>query len=57
MDCDLSNSHTKDTTFKEVSLKNCKLLGVLFNDCNQLLLSVSFDKCQLNFLFFIKKIN
>lgn len=52
VDCDLSNSKTSDTTFKDVIFKNCKLLGVLFNDCNQLLMSITFDNCQLNFASF-----
>ena len=52
IDCDLSNSKTSDTTYKDVIFKNCKLLGVLFNDCNQLLMSITFDKCQLNFASF-----
>ena len=54
IDCDLSNSKTSDTTFKDVAFENCKLLGVLFNDCNQLLMSMSFNNCQLNFASFYK---
>lgn len=53
-DCDLSNSKTKGVIFKDSSFKNCKLLGVLFNHCDQLLLSINFEHCQLDFASFYK---
>jgi uncharacterized protein YjbI with pentapeptide repeats len=40
------------TTFREVKFKNCKLLGLHFDDCNDFLISFDFEACLLNFSIF-----
>lgn len=50
--CDFSNAKIAHTAFKEVKFINCKLIGLHFENCNQLLLSLDFDNCQLNFSSF-----
>jgi uncharacterized protein YjbI with pentapeptide repeats len=37
-----------------VRFKDCKLLGVHFEQCNEFLLSVSFDTCLLNLASFFR---
>lgn len=39
-------------SFKDVKFKNCKMLGLHFNSCNNIIFSVSFDSCSLNFSSF-----
>lgn len=50
--CDLSNSKLKETSFKDVRFHDCKLLGLLFNSCSELLLSFTFINCQMNLTSF-----
>ncbi|MBL7559806.1 pentapeptide repeat-containing protein [Olleya sp. YSTF-M6] len=52
IDCNLSNCKTSDTTLNNVKFINCKLLGMLFNDCNQLIMAINFENCQLDFASF-----
>jgi fluoroquinolone resistance protein len=52
--CDLSNTKLVQTTFREVWFRNCKMLGLHFDDCNDFLLSFSFEGCQLNMSVFYK---
>lgn len=40
--CDLSMVHVAKTSCQEVVFKNCKMLGLRFDMCNNLLLSFSF---------------
>lgn len=53
-DCNLSMINLSKTSLKTVSFKNCKLLGIHFDTCNEFLLSVSFHHCTLNFSSFYK---
>ncbi len=59
--CDLSNAKLKGTAFKTVRFRECKLLGLHFDDCNPFLLALSFEDCVLNFAVFyqvkLKKTN
>lgn len=52
--CNLSNSSTKHTSFQEVRFKECKVIGVKFNQCNDFLLALNFNNCQLNLSSFYK---
>ena len=52
--CDLSMSKINNTAFREVHFKNCKLLGLRFDECNQFLLAFRFTGCVLNFASFYK---
>jgi fluoroquinolone resistance protein len=52
--CDLSLVKTCKTSFKGVRFRDCELLGVHFEKCNEFLFSVSFKKCILNMASFHK---
>ena len=52
--CDLSMANLKDTALRSVKFKQCKLLGLRFDDCNEFLISFEFDTCVLNFSSFYK---
>ena len=47
--CDLSNAQLGNTAFREVNFKECKMLGLHFEHCNDLIFSVHFNDCQLDF--------
>jgi uncharacterized protein YjbI with pentapeptide repeats len=53
-DCNLSNVRLAETGLKTVSFKGCKLLGLIFSDCNEFLFAVSFENCQLNLSSFFR---
>ena len=53
-DCNLSNVKLANTAFKEVDFIACKMMGLIFHDCNPFLLSFGFNKCQLNYSSFYK---
>ncbi len=50
--CDISNAIIKSTIFREIIFKDCKLLGLHFNECDDFLLSFEFNNCTLNFSSF-----
>ena len=52
--CDLSLAKLVNTTFGDVEFMNCKLLGLRFDTCNKMSLSLSFINCNLNFSSFFK---
>jgi len=52
--CNLSNTKLKNTTLNDVRFTNCKLLGLIFSDINDLILSLDFKDCLLNFSSFYK---
>jgi uncharacterized protein YjbI with pentapeptide repeats len=41
-----------NTVMNNVLFVECKLLGLHFEDCNKVLLAISFKKCHLNLSFF-----
>lgn len=47
-DCDLSNATLNNTALREVHFKNCKLLGLFFEQCNPFGLELSFEHCVLD---------
>lgn len=53
IDCDLTNTNIKHTIFKETVFKGSKLVGLHFEDCDDLLLSVQFFSCNLTLASFI----
>ncbi len=59
--CNLSLSKFAKTAFRDVQFKNCKMLGIRFDTCDDFILSFSFDNCQLDHSSFykmkLKKIN
>jgi uncharacterized protein YjbI with pentapeptide repeats len=42
------------TVFQDIKFKDCKLIGLHFENCNDFLLSFSFENCQLNYCSFFK---
>ncbi|MCW5912885.1 MAG: pentapeptide repeat-containing protein [Cyclobacteriaceae bacterium] len=53
-ECDLSMAKIRNAAFKTVSFKGCKMLGLRFDECVTMLLSFSFENCQLDFSSFFK---
>ncbi len=47
-DCNLSLALLHGTAFRNVVFKECKMLGLQFENCNDFGLSFSFENCQLN---------
>ena len=46
--CDLSNVKMLKSSFQETIFKECKMLGLHFENCDQLGMTVRFEKCQLD---------
>jgi len=49
--CDFSMAKLSNVRFMDVRFINCKLLGLHFDDCNDFIMSVYFEKCTLRLLF------
>lgn len=47
-DCNLSLVLLHGTVLREVKFKDCKMLGIQFENCNEFGLSFSFENCQVN---------
>lgn len=54
LNCELSNVKLNSTVFRDVKFTKCKLMGVQFSNCNELLLSMELDGSQLNLASFYK---
>jgi fluoroquinolone resistance protein len=52
--CNLSLAKINKTSFQVIQFKDCKMLGLRFDTCNEFGLSMSFDGCQLNHSSFYK---
>lgn len=52
--CNLSMPKTNNTAFRKILFKDCKLLGVHFENCNSFLLELTFENCLLNLSSFYK---
>jgi fluoroquinolone resistance protein len=52
--CNLSLVKLNNTSLREVKFKKCKLLGLHFEDCNNLLITIDFEDCILNISSFFK---
>lgn len=46
--CNLSLAKLGQAAFKDVTFAECKLLGLHFENCNQFLFAIDFDRCTLN---------
>ncbi|MDP4292010.1 MAG: pentapeptide repeat-containing protein [Bacteroidota bacterium] len=55
VDCNLSMIKLDATALRNVSFKNCKLIGVDFSNCKDFLFCVSFENCILDYVYFFKK--
>ena len=52
--CNLSTATITKTGLKNVKFKDCKLLGLHFENCDQFLFEVDFENCFLNLSSFYK---
>jgi uncharacterized protein YjbI with pentapeptide repeats len=52
--CNISLVKTRMTSFQDTVFKNCKMLGLHFEDCNEFSLSFQFDGCILDHSSFYK---
>jgi fluoroquinolone resistance protein len=48
VDCNFSLAILNGTAFRNITFKDCKMLGLQLEKCNQFGLAFSFDHCQLN---------
>ena len=53
-DCELSMIEIDKTAFRNINFKTSKLFGIQFENVNDLMLSMNFNNCQLNFSSFNK---
>ncbi|MFY0688183.1 MAG: pentapeptide repeat-containing protein [Cyclobacteriaceae bacterium] len=53
--CDLSNVKSYNTAWQDVRFRNCKMMGIQFDESNALLMELSFDQCQLDYSSFYKR--
>ena len=53
--CNLSTVNLHKTALRDIAFKDCKLLGLRFDICNEMSFSVSFDHCIVNFSSFFKR--
>ncbi len=53
--CDLSMANIRDTALRTVRFRDCKMLGLQFNACNDFGLSLAFQECILNHATFYRK--
>lgn len=47
-ECNFSNVKLYDVVFNDVKFSQSKMIGMRFESCNQLILSLYFDDCKLN---------
>ena len=52
--CDFSNARLVATSLNDVRFVRCKLMGVHFEQCNTLLMTVGFDECMMQFASFLR---
>jgi uncharacterized protein YjbI with pentapeptide repeats len=46
--CNMSMAKLTKTVLRDIRFRNCKMLGLHFDNCNELGMSVYFDNCNLN---------
>ncbi|UJH68733.1 pentapeptide repeat-containing protein [Allomuricauda sp. SCSIO 65647] len=52
VNCDLTNVNIANTQFNDVVFEACKLMGIHFETCDPLLLTLQFKKCNLSLASF-----
>jgi fluoroquinolone resistance protein len=50
--CNLSNAALRKTAFQDVVFNGCKMLGLLFSDCEAMLFDARFESCVLDYSSF-----
>ena len=51
-DCNLAGASLANTSLQNVAFEGCKLLGLQFTSCRDMLFDVHFDRCQLDYASF-----
>jgi len=51
--CNLASVKLSGTALRNVAFVDCKLLGAVFADCDDMLFSVGFTECQLRYASFV----
>ena len=54
INCNLSLAKMNKTVLHDIKFEGCKIVGLHFEDCNDFILSFSFNECQLNYSTFYK---
>lgn len=52
--CDISMAELKSTVIRDVNFKDCKMLGLRFDECSSFIITMNFENCTLNFSSFFK---
>ena len=55
IDCNLAMAKLPTSSLKTVIFRECKLLGIRFDECEDFLFSVSFTDCSLDYSWFSRK--
>ena len=55
IDCNLAITKLSGTSLKGVQFKDCKVLGIQFEECNDFLFAVAFQDCVLDYSSFANK--
>lgn len=50
--CNLAGASLANTSLQNVAFESCKLLGLQFTSCRDMLFDVHFDRCQLDYASF-----
>lgn len=53
--CNLSAATITGTAFRDIIFKDCKLLGLQFDTCNEMLFEVQFEHCIINLANFYNR--
>lgn len=53
--CNLSAANISGTALRDIVFKDCKLLGLQFDTCNEMLFEVKFEHCIINLSNFYKR--
>ena len=54
-ECDMSMAKVHEAAFRNAQFKDCKLLGIHFDHCNEFLFEVAFDNCRLDLASFYQR--
>ncbi len=53
--CNLSMMKIAKVVLRDVKFKDCKMLGVVFDNCNEFMFSLNFENCIANLCSFYKR--
>lgn len=53
--CNISNAKLSQTALRNIVFKDCKMMGLVFDDCDDFLFGAGFEHCVLNFSSFTRR--